>query len=54
MCSSDLENVPLKILHVDPIEEDDDDDEDVDTSTPDEDPDDDDLLPEFEDLVDES
>jgi uncharacterized protein (UPF0212 family) len=53
-----LENVPLKVLEVTPIEEEDD-SEDASESgetVPSEasDPGDDDLLPEFEDLVDES
>ena len=48
-----LENVPLKVLQIDPIEEDDDEDDSASEASDSED-DDDDLLPEFEDLVDES
>ena len=51
-----LENVPLKVLRVDPIEDDEDDAEaDTDSNGDDSDStDDDELIPEFEELVDES
>ena len=56
-----LENVPLKVLEVDPIEDEEDEDEsekqsasESDSGESEAEQSDDDLLPEFEDLVDES
>jgi len=47
-----LENVPLSVLRVDPMESDDEESDEADAPA-DEESDDDDLIPEFEELVDE-